>query len=82
MPSLQVRDLPENIYLLLREKARKDHRSLAQEAVVALAKGLQTSTSNKIRRKQLLRAIVDDPCVSESALHLDPIQLIREDRER
>ena len=50
MPSLQVRELPENIYRLLQKKAKDEHRSLAQEAVVALAKGLNTSVSNKTRR--------------------------------
>jgi len=39
--SLQVRELPENIYHQLKSRAEADHRSLAQEAVAILAKGLK-----------------------------------------
>jgi plasmid stability protein len=48
MPSLQVRELPENIYRLLQENAAKEHRSLAQEAVVTLAKSLKTLLLRKL----------------------------------
>ena len=37
MASLQVRELPENIYSLLKRKAEAEHRSIAQEAIVLLA---------------------------------------------
>ena len=40
MVSLQIRKLPENIYALLKRKAEAEHRSIAQEAIVLLAKGL------------------------------------------
>lgn len=83
MPSLQVRELPDNIYHLLQEKANKEHRSLAQEAVITLAKGLETTASHKERRKKLLQTIVDHPCSSNKTGHdIDPVPLIREDRER
>ncbi len=81
MPSLQVRELPENIYHLLQKKARTDHRSLAQEAVAILAKGLNTSTSNKSRRADLLQEI-ENKSLSETLKHIDPVKLIREDRKR
>jgi len=57
MPSLQVRELPENIYRLLKNRAAAAHRSLEQEAIMTLAKGLETSTSNKDRRARVLAAI-------------------------
>lgn len=82
MPSLQVRELPENIYCLLQEKAKIEHRSLAQEAVVTLAKGLRASLSHKDRRKKLVEEIVANPAVDKSVLHLDPVELLREDRQR
>jgi len=34
MPTLQVRDLPEDIYIQLNDLAEKEHRSLTQEAIV------------------------------------------------
>lgn len=85
MPSLQVRKLPDNVYQLLREKAIKEHRSLAREAVVTLAKGLETSVTNKDRRKKLIKSIADHPCLSgndKGSTPLDPVPLVREDRER
>ena len=47
MTSLQVRELPENIYRQLKRRAKADHRSLAQEAVAILAKGLNASICPK-----------------------------------
>ncbi len=82
MPSLQVRDLPGNIYSLLQEKAKNEHRSLAQEAVVTLARGLQTSLSPQNRRIELLQEIFQNPATDQSVLDLDPVDLLREDRER
>ncbi len=82
MPSLQVRDLPSNIHSLLQEKARNEHRSLAQEAVVTLARGLQTSLSPQNRRMKLLQKIAKNPATDQSVLDLDPVDLLREDRER
>ena len=82
MPSLQVRELPENIYNLLQKKAREEHRSLAQEAVVTLAKGLQTSLSHRERRKKLIEEIAANPAVGEDAVLPDPVELLREDRNR
>ena len=43
MASLQIRKLPENIYFLLKQRAEVEHRSIAQEAIVLLAKELDTS---------------------------------------
>ena len=82
MPSLQVRELPENIYRLLQDKAIKEHRSLAQEAVVVLAKGLKASLSQKNRRVELLQNIADNPDINQAVRAIDPITLLREDRER
>src|ERR1700730_11815834 len=36
MPSLQIRDLPEDIYEALAFRAQAEHRSLAQQAIVEL----------------------------------------------
>ena len=82
MPSLQVHELPENIYHLLQAKAKREHRSLVQEAVVTLARGLQAPLSQKNRRMELLQVIADNLPVDQSAAHLDPVELLREDRGR
>ena len=82
MPSLQVRELPDNIYHLLQERARTEHRSLAQEAVILLAKGLQTSVTNKQRRRILLSKITANKTVSETTKTIDPLVWIHEGRDR
>ena len=82
MPSLQVRELPENIYHLLQENAKREHRSIAQEAVVTLARGLQAQLSSKKRRMELLQAINNNLPVELPAAQLNPVELLREDRER
>lgn len=79
MPSLQVRELPVNIYRRLQQSAKAEHRSLAQEAVFVLAKGLQASVSNKERRTEILQSIAEQPVTEQAA---DSISLVREDREK
>jgi hypothetical protein len=81
MPSLQVRELPEHIYLQLCREAEVQHRSIAQQAVAALARGLRIELDPKSRRIELLAQINADP-IKLNILSLDPAQLIREDRER
>lgn len=81
MPSLQVRELPENIYNSLVNQAKEEHRSLAQEAVAVLAKGLNISISNKSRRAQLLKTIETNH-VDAQVKQIDPVKLLREDRAR
>ncbi|MEE9447343.1 MAG: hypothetical protein V3V09_05240 [Arenicellales bacterium] len=82
MPSLQVRELPENIYRLLQQQAMAEHRSLAQEAIVVLAKGLNSSLTPQARRASLLQKIEAQASNSQKVLSLDPAELIREDRDR
>ena len=83
MASLQIRKLPENIYSLLKRRAEAENRSIAQEAIVLLAKGLDTSIAPKKRRTRLLQRIEEEAELnSGTAAKLDPVELIREDRRR
>ena len=82
MPSLYVRELPANIYYLLQERAKAEHRSLSEEAVTLLAKGLQTSVTNKQRRRLLLSKITSNKTVSEAVKAIDPLVWIHEGRDR
>ena len=81
MPSLQVRELPENIYQLLQKKATDEHRSLSQEAIIVLAKGLNTVVSHKARREKLLQLIAENQ-TSKEITEFDPVNFIQEDRNR
>ncbi len=80
MPTLQVRDLPEDIYVQLNYLAEKEHRSLSQETIVVLKEGLESKLGNTDRRRKLLESanVLD---IDGSKLP-DPVVLIREDRER
>ena len=78
MPLLQVKDFPENMYSLLQQRAKAEHRSFSQEIVVTIAKGL----NHKARRAQLLQEIEQNPEVPEKVDIVDPVELIREDRDR
>ena len=80
MPTLQVRDLPEDVYLQLNYLAQKEHRSLSQETIAVLKEGLEYKLGNKERRRKLLeRADVLD---IDGGKLPDPVVLIREDREK
>jgi plasmid stability protein len=81
MPTLQVRELPEDVYYRLRQKAREEHRSLAQETVVLLRRALDSSEMHRSRRTEALeriahRSIQDVPDFPSSE------DVIREDRDR
>lgn len=80
MPTLQVRDLPEDIYTQLNYLADKEHRSLAQETIVLLKEGMDTKLGNKERRRKLLEKI--NLLNIDGSKFPDPVALIREDRDR
>ena len=83
MASLQIRKLPENIYFLLKQRAEAEHRNNAQEAIVLLAKGLDTSIAPKERHARLLQKIEEEiELKSGTVAKLNPVELIREDRKR
>jgi plasmid stability protein len=80
MPTLQVRNLPEDVYEQLRYLAGKEHRSLAQETIVLLQEGIETRLGNREHRRKLLEK--KNPLSIDSRKLPDPATLVREDRER
>ena len=79
MPTLQVRDLPDEIYQKLSYLAEKEHRSLAQETIILLKEGLESKLANKNRRKQLLQNFKG---LNVNTVNLpQAADLIREDRD-
>jgi antitoxin FitA len=76
MPSLQIREMPDELYEALSRRAQQERRSLAQQAVADLmrlaeleARDRRIETVERLRRRR-------SPGVS------DPVRLVREDRER
>lgn len=80
MPTLQVRDLPEEIYAKLNYLAEKEHRSLAQETIVLIKKGMENKLGGTERRKTLLKKI--DSLQIDGDTIPDPVAMVREDRDR
>ncbi|HTS49117.1 MAG TPA: hypothetical protein VMH05_14300 [Bryobacteraceae bacterium] len=81
MPEIQLRDVPDHLYRLLVEQARKKHRSLAQQVLAVLARGLQVELDAKARRQKLIEAIRASHGGGTGKLS-NPIKSIRQDRGR
>jgi len=80
MPLIQVRDVPEHIYRKLVIQAEAERRSLAQQVVAVLARGLNAELDAKGKRRRTLEAIRADRIPTRRVS--DPAKLIREDRKR
>ena len=80
MPTLQVRDLPEDIYITLNLIANEENRSIAQQTIVLLKESLGLHINNKLRRKALIEQLSERNYTKGS--EIDQVELIREDRER
>lgn len=78
MPTLQIRDLPEDVYQGVSIAARAEQRSLSQQAVVELRRAL--NLGGEARRGGVLQMLMASerrlPASAES-----PEALLREDRE-
>lgn len=82
MPSLQVRELPEPLYGALQKKAKQEHRSLAQQAVMTLARGMGMDVDACERRRALLKNLQTDPVCPVGTSLPGAATLVKEDRER
>lgn len=81
MPSLQIRDLPDDVYQALALRARRENRSLAQQAVVELRRIPEVEAGE--RRKRLLGELrARLAAVPDRRLDPLPEELVREDRDR
>ncbi len=81
MPLLQVRECPEDIYRKISHVAKNENRTIAQQVVVLLEKGLGQQESNIERRKRLMEKLQNRQISSDIKV-IDPVSLIREDRDR
>jgi len=81
MPSLQIRDLPADVYEALAFRAETEHRSLAQQAIVELRRipELLARDSRLKVLKQIRTRIETEP---PHRFSRPPEEIIREDRKR
>jgi hypothetical protein len=81
MRTLQIRNLPEEVYQALAFRAERAHRSLAQQALVELRGEAQEAPQARRRRiLDLIRHSLDRSATA--SLTPPPEALIRNDRER
>lgn len=81
MATLQVREVPATLYGALAEASKQEHRSLSQQTLVILERGLGLEEKPAKRRKRLIRSIEETPLPAVDKLP-DPVSLVREDRRR
>ena len=82
MPGLQVRECPDSLYRRLVEDAEREHRSIAQQAVAAMARGLGMAENSAARRRLLLARIEARQRATDPASWPDPVALLALDRQR
>ena len=82
MAILQVRDIPEDLYEILSIVAKQENRSISQETIVLLRKALQLKEERITKRKFLLTDLAEYNKLKKLNDFPDPVDLIREDRDR
>jgi len=81
MPLLQVRDFPADVYEEITFEARRQNRTIAQQTVVLIKKGLGEAISNRERRRLALER-TNAREIPPDAQSADYVKLVREDRNR
>jgi len=82
MALLQVRNFPDELYEIIRIMAAAERRSVAQQAVLLVERGLnaETPTAGARRRAALERAMNRE--VPGTLRNADIVAILREDRDR
>ena len=80
MALLQIRNFPDDIYGTISDIARKERRSISQQTVLLIEKGLAGGESAKERRRKVLERSWAQP-VPEGLKGVDFAASIREDRD-
>ena len=83
MPTLYVENVPEAVYKALRERARKNRKSIAAGVIELLERNVPTAEELRRRREFVdrLKKISSQPPLSPGPFP-SAEEMIREDRER
>jgi antitoxin FitA len=81
MPSLQIRDVPPDVYEALAARAKAENRSMAQQAIVELRR-LPELVGRETRKQVLARLRERRQKHGERELSIPAATLVREDRDR
>ena len=82
MSTLQIRNLPDDIYKKLTILAKKENRSIARQATAMLRDALGFKKNNKTKREALIAELDDSPIKVNLKNKMNAVEMIREDRER
>lgn len=82
MPTLQIRNLPQELYDQLKESARESKRSMTQQAILLLQKSLKSSSEDRKRKVTDLQVLNEKIRQPEGANIDEIMEWIREDRNR
>ncbi|MBN1674601.1 MAG: hypothetical protein JXR37_26375 [Kiritimatiellae bacterium] len=82
MTNLQVREVPVHVYGKLKELAAREHRSLAQQTLITIERGLGMAGGARERRRAVLERIRTRDRGVETGRLRDPVEMLREDRAR
>lgn len=82
MHMVQIRNLPESVYMLLNEEAQRQHRSLGQQAIFTIAEALNNRDSRPHQRLELVAELRAELATGSSQTLSSAASLIREDRDR
>jgi hypothetical protein len=80
MPTLQIEDMPQDVYEALVERADMEHRTVEEQLIADLAYLAQENEARRQRHEAIEWLRRAGPAVKGSKL--DPVALIREDRDR
>ena len=82
MPTIQIRNVPEELHRKLVERARREGRSLTQEAIFVMRAGLLAQDSSRQeRRRQLFEEMLKNARELKGKQLTPAEDLIREDRD-
>jgi len=81
MASLQIRDMPSDVYEALAARAKAENRSMAQQAIVELRR-MPELEARKTRKQVLAKLRERWLKDGKRELSIPAAELIREDRDR
>lgn len=81
MPTLYVRDFPDELHRRLRQQAEKEHRSLSAEVITFVEEALERRSLGE-QRLQALKSIAERRANREFSPESETLGMLREDRNR
>ena len=81
MPTVYVRNFPEELHREVRSKARRERRSMGAEIIVLVEEALSAGSLRE-QRLQALKGIAERRTKREFSPQSETLDMLREDRNR